>query len=706
MLDVRVNRSPDPESLVAFVERLAGSGRGGAGVKRARSRVVADVRAGRTPAGLRTLEAALEAPAPEDRPEPATGSLLDAVADAPLTVLSGTATDELGRALAELTRRGMRVLLTGQDAARLTAVTTAVRTALPAGSTGRIVDRMPALDPAELRRLRRHLARLGAAAGADRTGRTVPEDSVLPSAAVIAECCERANHVAEGDAGRTGRERGDAAAVPGMLRGLEDDRRAAVTEVARGVLAALDDFARLPDADGLRGVVGRLVHQGLRSEFENLRHLLARQRDDRRRYARGPTVEQRGPLPAGGDAAIHRYLDFLESGGRGRRRFRSPEQRQAQPALDTFRVPDAGSDYDAVCAIVNHLDLAARDAEIARLCAVLGLNAPSSAAELPGMCRRLDQVAETVRSVGALRHDVLFLQKDSPVIVPDLAAAERVARAIVEYDEHGDPVQAAEELDTFADELEAAVPSGSRTSEHLAAVAALREHDADAYAAALEDLTRARREVADRADLDRLLTELRRGTSGLAAAWTADAEAGTPGFGLLRAVPARTLLTSLPAADAADVVVVLGAGALQADALLLTAAAPRLLAVVGDEARASGTTLVEVLGQASARFLRGTGATGAEHEAAPETGTPETGTPVPAIPAQVSGEPAAAASTATGAESRGAESAGATSAGAAATGATEAMSTGAASAGAVPAQRRPAPARPATTSALAPARKD
>nr|WP_062398915.1 hypothetical protein [Pseudonocardia sp. AL041005-10] len=55
--------------------------------------------------------------------------------------------------------------------------------------------------------------------------------------------------------------------------------------------------------------------------------------------------------------------------------------------------------------------------------------------------------------------------------------------------------------------------------------------------------------------------------------------------------------------------VVLGAGAMQADGLLLTAAAPRMLAVVGDEPRAasSGTTLLEVLNQASARFLRGTG---------------------------------------------------------------------------------------------------
>ena len=77
------------------------------------------------------------------------------------------------------------------------------------------------------------------------------------------------------------------------------------------------------------------------------------------------------------------------------------------------------------------------------------------------------------------------------------------------------------------------------------------------------------------------------------------------------------LLSGLPAGDSADLVVVLGAGALSADALLLTAVAPRMVAVVGEEGRAtSGTTLLEVLNQASARFLRGR--SGRVQETAPD----------------------------------------------------------------------------------------
>jgi hypothetical protein len=84
------------------------------------------------------------------------------------------------------------------------------------------------------------------------------------------------------------------------------------------------------------------------------------------------------------------------------------------------------------------------------------------------------------------------------------------------------------------------------------------------------------------------------------------------------------LLSDLPAPDSADVVVVLGAGALRADALLLTAVAPRLVGVVGDEPRApsSGTTLLEVLNQASARFLRGSVPGSADMPSGPQSAIP------------------------------------------------------------------------------------
>ncbi|MFP5069236.1 hypothetical protein ACLFMI_06175 [Pseudonocardia nantongensis] len=629
MLDGRVSETPDPESLVAFVERLAGSGSRGPAVRAATSRITGEVRSGRIPAGLRTLAASLESPVPpqseadDGRPD----SLLDVVGGEPLVVLSGVEADELARALAELTGYGMRVLLTGHDSARLDAV----RSALPAAVAGRVVDRLPALAPSDLSRLRRLLATVGADAGS-RAGQQLPEPSDLPSPADVAGCCERA--------GRTvaGAETAEARVVPGLLRELDADRRDAVTQVARCVRRSLGILAEAPDADRLREVVGRLVHGGLRTEFEELQGLAARQRDDRARFAAGPVVEPLEPLPDGADDTIRGYLDFLEAGGRSRTYFRPQAQRDAEPALSRFRVDgDTPHTLDHVAAIVNHLDLARRDDEIARLCTALGLALPRSAEDLPAMTEMLDRVAATARSVGALRHDVLFLQQDSPVAVPDLPAAERVAVAIVDYDEHGDPSEAGDELERLAAGLESAVPVGTGAPEHAAAVAALRAHDPAAYTTALEELGRARREVADRDELSALLGELATTAPDLARAWATDATAGTPGFGLLHPVPVQRLLSALPPADAADLVVVLGAGALQADDLLLTTAAPRLLAVVGSESRAasSGTTLVEVLNQASARFLRGTGD---RTPAVPPAEAPEPAdAPIVPVPAQQTG---------------------------------------------------------------------
>ena len=601
MLDVRVSEDTDIDALVAFVERLASAGRGGAAPRTAAARITGDVRAGRVPAGLRTLSTALGAAAPprpeEDPAHPST--LLGVVAEEPLVVLSDTSPGELARALAELTGYGMRVLLTGAPAERVAAV----HDALPASVAGRVATSFPELPVPELQRLRRLLARVGADRNA-RRGQQLPDVDGMPDPADVAGCCERAGRVV------AGAETGEARIVPGLLRDLDADRRGAVTQVARCVLRSLETITAAPDADRLREVVGRLVHQGLRAEFEALQGHSARQRDDRARYAAGPAIEIVEPLPQGGADVIRRYLDFLDSGGRTRSYFRPQEQKDAEPHLRRFRVAgETPQNHDHVVAIVHHLDLTRRDDEIARLCSMLGLPIPRDPSELPALTDTLDRVAATARSVGALRHDVLFLQQDSPVSVPDLAAAERVARAIVDYDEHGDPAEAADELERLAATCADRVPDGARAPEHEAVVAALRAHDPQAYTDACEELDRARREVADRDELDRLLGELAGTHPQLAETWAADAGRGVPGFGLVVSEPVDDVLGTLPPADTADLVVVLGAGAMQADGLLLTAAAPRMLAVVGDEPRAasSGTTLLEVLNQASARFLRGTG---------------------------------------------------------------------------------------------------
>ncbi|GAA1403659.1 hypothetical protein GCM10009613_65100 [Pseudonocardia kongjuensis] len=626
MLDVRVSEGTDTEALVAFVERLAGSGRGGPAVRAATTRIVGDLRAERVPAGLRILSASLNSPVPP-RPRSAgdeTETLAGVLGDEPLVVLSDTGTDELARALAELADQGMRILLTGADAERLGAV----RAALPAALGGRIVDRLPGLSSIDLRRLRRLLATVGRDRSA-RADQELPPEGALPSHAEVAACCRRADRVVDGTDGTDGDGSGEARVLPGLLRDLDAERRAAVTQVARCVVGSLGSLAGEPDADRLRDVVGRLVHGGLRSEFESLQGLAARQRDDRVRFAAGPPVQVLEPLPEGGDDVIRHYLDYLDGGGRIRSYFRPQPQRDAEPMLERFRV--AGGEpytYDHVAAIVNHLDLARRDDEIARLCSLLGLPIPRSADELPELTDTLDRIAATARSVGALRHDVLFLQQNSPVSVPDLETAERVGRAIVDYDEHGDPAEAVDELERFAQACEGSVPFGAMAPEHAAAVAAVRAHDPDAYAEALGEIGRARREVADRHELDTLLGELAGTHRDLALAWAAQAARGARGFGLVAVPSTDDLLAALPPADSTDVVVVLGTGSMQADGLLLTAAAPRMLAVVGDEPRAesSGTTLLEVLNQASARFLRGTGM------AEPAGPAPDEHAAVPAVP--------------------------------------------------------------------------
>lgn len=603
MLDVRVSTETDPEALVAFVERLARSGRRAPEAVAARSRLVADLRGGRVPAGLQRLSAALDPGADgtaDDQERP--GTLTGAVAHEPLVVLSETGPRELAVALAELTGFGMRIVLTGADDEQLAAV----RDSLPAAATGRVVDRLPALPSAQLRRLRWLLATIGTERSRLSALQLPPVDA-LPPVAEVTGGCARFRRVVEG----TGDEvAGDVRVVPGLLRELEADRRAAVTQVARCALSKLTDIDRSPDAERLRHVAGRLVHSGLLAEFESLQSLAARQRDDREQYAHTPPIEQHEQLTELEERDLRRYLDFLEDGGRPRSYFKPAEQKDAEPLLTRFRTRGhVPATYEEVLATARHLHLARRDVEIARLCEVLDLPIPRSTEELRDLTVGLDAIAAATRSVGALRHDVLFLHRDSPVSVPDLTVAERVARAIVDFDEEGDPSEAGDELDQLAQECEDSVPAEARAPEHDAAVAALRARDPEAYAAAVEDLDRVRREVADATQLDELLDELAAGHPDLAAAWTADAAAGVLGFGLVHVVGTAPLLSSLPPADSADLVVVLGAGALHADALLLTAAAPRLLAVVGDEPRAGshGPTLVEVLGQASACFLRGTG---------------------------------------------------------------------------------------------------
>jgi hypothetical protein len=91
----------------------------------------------------------------------------------------------------------------------------------------------------------------------------------------------------------------------------------------------------------------------------------------------------------------------------------------------------------------------------------------------------------------------------------------------------------------------------------------------------------------------------------LAQSWEALAESDPAALGLVSFVPVGPLLSELPPADTADVVMVLGAAALGVERLLLTAAAPRMIAVVGPGERVEQATLAGVLRRAGALEIPG-----------------------------------------------------------------------------------------------------
>ncbi|TCK27732.1 hypothetical protein [Pseudonocardia endophytica] len=595
MLDVRLSDGLDEESLVAFVDRLSAAGDGGKAVDAARARITRDVRAGEPSAGVRRLALSLHTPIPprprssSDEPE----TVLSLVPDEALIVLSGARDEELVETVAGLVRRGLRTIVTATGAD----LPDVVRRQLPPAVAARTVERLRPIPGTDLRRLRRLLSTSTPARRA-RGRQDLPPAEKLPDTEEIAGCCERAARVVEGSDGAEGSRLAE------LLRDLDAERREAVTQVGRYVGRTVGALNESTHAAWLRPLAARLVHNNHRAEFDGLQVLAARQREAAGQLAPGVTEE--GTPPADAATALKDYRSFLETGGRSRTYFRSLAQREAQPALRAFRVNGAvPRTVEDITAVLGYLDVRDRQAEIELACGELGVPVPVQPSHLDELIDALGVAAAAARSVGALRHDVLFLQNDSPVAVPDLPTAERVAAAIVDYDEHGDPAEAGDELERLAAELEAIPSAPERTPPELtAAVEALRAHDADAYAAALDALGSARRESEDQQACEELLGRLATSTPELARAWS---DGSDDGYGLLCFASVDSLLSDLPSPDSADVVVVLGAGALQADALLLTAVAPRLVGVVGDEPRAasSGTTFLEVLNQASARFLRG-----------------------------------------------------------------------------------------------------
>lgn len=605
MLDVGPSTS-DVDGLMTFVDRLGAAGTDAAAA-RAHERVVADIGAGYPPPGLRRLAEGLSSaaaagafPPPPRRPADDPASVAAAVRDDALIVLEEVEADEVAAAVAALVDDGRRVVVTGAGAAALVAV----RDALPPAVAARVVDALPALAPADLHRLRGLLATSTPGRRA-RTAQRLPPLSLLPGAAVVDELCEVAGRPTAP---------GTEELVP-LLADLDDDRRAAVTALA-------GEVARTLGALGARGepwtweLLADLVHGRRRPAFDAVVQAAAQTlttiddgRDD-------PPVRVVGPLPADAVDLLAGHLAAREAGGRPRGPFRSVwpsggAHREVAPVLRRLRVGDREPEsVQDLRVVLTWFALREKLLAVDAACAALGLLTPQNPVQLRALADALDDVGAAARSVGALRHDMLFLDAGSPLAVPDVAAAEALALAVLDYAENGSATQAAQRLDALADELAALAPPDATAAEHAHAAGALRARDAAAYVAAVEDLVRAHRELSDEQRTAALLAAL--GSPTLAAAWTAHLRGGgrgAAGLAWFRTTP--ELLAELPAADRADVVVVLDAAAQGVDRALLAAVAPRVVAVAAPGGRPGTSSLLGLLQRAAALVIRGRAATAA-----------------------------------------------------------------------------------------------
>jgi hypothetical protein len=595
MLDMAPGADPGDETdLLVFVDRLAAAGTDRAGA-RAHDRVRRAVAAGDVPPGLRRIAEGVTAggsgelaPAPR-RPVDDPASVVAAVRDHPLIVLDGAGPDEVASAVSALLSDGRRVILTARDAGALATV----RATLPDTVADRVVDALPTLPPARLHRLRGLLATSTPERRA-RPQQQLPDLAVLPDPAEIDRLCESATRrAAEG-----------VELVAGLLADLEPDRRETVTALAEAVTRALGALGNREEP-WTWDLLADLVQGRHRSAFDRLVQVTAHALAVIEEGAGDPPVHVAAPLQPEDIDALTAYLEFLKAGGRARSYFRSPIQREVEPVLDLIRVDDHEPRTARDLHIVHtHLELQEQLTAVDAACSDLDLPTPEGAEQLARLAEVLGDIATAARAVAGLRHDMLFLRVDSPVAVPDVAGAEQLAVAILDHAENGSPAEAARRLDGLAEALAAAAPAEATAPEHARAVAALRARDAQAYAAAVDELVGAQREQRDELTAAELLAELGAESPSLAAAW-APAEGRPLQLGLVWPTPVERLLEQLPPPDRADVVVVLDAGSAGVDRALLAAAAPRMVAVAAPGDTADGPTLLDLLHRASALVIRG-----------------------------------------------------------------------------------------------------
>ncbi|MGQ0575143.1 MAG: hypothetical protein ACT4RN_13195 [Pseudonocardia sp.] len=585
--------TPDADDMAVFVDRLAAAG-SDRPTTLAATQIRRRIDAGAAPPGIRKLAEGLAAAAsepPQQRlPADEPASVVAAVEVRNLVVLEDHAPADVATAVAALLAAGRRVVVTGPSAPGLDAV----RAQLPAEAAARATTRLPAMLPAELRELRRLLVTDTPSRQARPGQQLPPEDALLPLDR-MAGLCERARHVTD----RPGN------VVAHLLKGVDPERMDAVVGVAHCVLARLGALGPREEGAWTWDLLADLVIQRHRATFDRLREEVAQAADTVAAIDGSPPVAFVAPLTEHGIQALFDYLEYLQDGGRPRSFFRTHEQREVQPVLAQIRVgghvPETARD---VGLILRHRELAERMGRIGAYCTEIGVPPPRDAAVLPALVEDLDKVAAATRSMGALRHDVLFLRADSPIAPPDVTQAEQVAREILAFVDRTPVIEAEQELDRAADTLADLADAHATAPEHEQAVAALRARDVDGYGEALDALCAARREQCDGQRSAALLTRLRAAAPSLADAWTAPGAAAA-GLGMVCLVSVDALLAQLPPADAADVVLVVGAAGLGVERLLLAAAAPRVVVAVGPgESAGEGPSLLSVLRRAGALVIR------------------------------------------------------------------------------------------------------
>jgi hypothetical protein len=591
------HQSGGDDDLAVFVDRLAAAGTDQPTID-AQTQIHHAIATGATPPGIRRLAEALAASVaelpPPRRPVEDTASVVSAVRDNTLVVLEDFDAAATARAVAALLADGRRVVVTGAVPAQLAEV----RSALPAEATDQALPHLPALAPAELRELRRLLATSTPERRA-RGEQLLPPESALPGEVEVAQLCAlAAGSEAAGDGTWM---------LPTLLADLDEERRAAVTSVAERANSALADMPPRGEHEWAWQLLSELIYERHRAEFDQILEDTAEVIAVLDRTRSEPPVTFMAAPPPGAIGVLTRYGEFLAAGGRSRSYFKSAAQREVQPVLEVARIgerqPETEEDIER---ITEYLELVERQARVDVACGELGVPVPADENELVEINDGLAKVATAARAVGALRHDVLFLAPDSPLAVPDVEATQQVAAGILEFAVHGSGVDAARRLDALADELAELSPVTVRAPEHEQAIDALRERSGAGYAAALDALGAARREAQDEQVRVGLLERLGEGAPRLAEAWTALAES-TPAapLGFAAFVPVEPLLSNVPPADSADVVLVLGAGGLGVERLLLSAVAPRVVAVTGGGDEVDDPTFLSVLQRASALVIRG-----------------------------------------------------------------------------------------------------